>query len=41
MEDKDLKKCECGAESSIGAHGIHGDEVYSEYYCEDCWNAID
>jgi hypothetical protein len=35
---KETEKCSCGKEAEYGAHGIKEDEVYSEYYCEKCWN---
>jgi hypothetical protein len=31
-------KCKCGAESDYGCHGVKNMEVYSEYYCTDCYN---
>jgi len=30
--------CECGQESTKGCHGIKDEEVYSEYYCDECFN---
>ncbi len=36
MEDED--KCKCGKPSEMGCHGIRDGEVYSEYYCHECYN---
>jgi len=44
-EDKFLKefveeykdKCKCGKESDYGCHGIKDGEVYSEFYCKECY----
>lgn len=30
--------CKCGQESDFGCHGVKNDEVYSEFYCKDCYN---
>lgn len=30
--------CECGQDSDFGCHGIRNEEIYSEYYCTDCYN---
>ena len=35
LESMDL--CGCGEESSKGCHGIKDDRVYSEYYCDSCF----
>lgn len=34
-------RCQCGAESEFGAHGVTEGAVYSEHYCEACWNRKD
>lgn len=34
----DTDKCKCGKESTKGCHGIKNEEIYSEYYCDDCFN---
>jgi hypothetical protein len=31
-------KCKCGKESTVAAHGIKNKAVYSEYWCDDCYN---
>jgi hypothetical protein len=30
--------CECGSVSDFGCHGIRDGEVYSEFYCRECYN---
>lgn len=35
--DEDL--CECGKESTKGCHGVKDKEVYSEHYCDECFNS--
>ena len=30
--------CECGEKSTRGCHGIRNNEIYSEYYCDSCYN---
>jgi hypothetical protein len=35
---KESDKCLCNEESTKGCHGIRNGEVYSEYYCDDCYN---
>ncbi len=34
----DNTKCDCGKESDFGYHGVRDGEVYSEYYCKECYN---
>jgi hypothetical protein len=29
--------CACGKDSDWGCHGVHDGEVYSEYYCKECY----
>jgi hypothetical protein len=31
-------KCACGKDSDFGCHGIKNEEVYSEFYCKECYN---
>lgn len=30
--------CLCGKKSTKGCHGIKDREVYSEFYCDECFN---
>lgn len=30
--------CKCGKESDFGCHGVKNSEVYSEYYCKECYH---
>lgn len=30
--------CKCGAESDFGCHGVRNGEIFSEYYCKNCYN---
>lgn len=30
--------CKCGKESTRGCHGFRNEEIYSEYYCDECFN---
>ena len=30
--------CKCGQESTHGAHGVRDNEVFSEYFCQKCYN---
>lgn len=35
-----MDRCnKCGMESHYGAHGIRDGKVYSEYWCERCYNS--
>ena len=38
LKEVDKTECPCGEESVYGAHGIRDGEIYSEYFCEKCWN---
>lgn len=29
----------CGEESTKGCHGVKEDKIYSEYYCDSCYNS--
>lgn len=31
-------KCSCGKDSTKGCHGFKNDELYSEYFCDPCFN---
>jgi hypothetical protein len=33
--------CACGETSTKGCHGVKNGEVYSEYYCDGCYNKKD
>jgi hypothetical protein len=33
----DLTMCKCGKTSDYGGHGVKDREVYSEYYCRECY----
>lgn len=35
---KKSTKCKCGKRSTKGCHGIKDLKVYSEYYCDECYN---
>jgi hypothetical protein len=37
MEDK----CSCGEESTKGCHGVTDGVVYSQYFCDKCYNKAD
>ena len=30
--------CKCGKERDYGCHGVKDREVYSEYYCKECYH---
>jgi hypothetical protein len=30
--------CACRAESTRGCHGLREGRIYSEYFCDDCYN---
>ena len=31
-------QCDCGEEYYYGCHGNRENKIYSEYYCEPCYN---
>ena len=31
-------RCLCGEESDYGCHGVKDVQVYSEFYCKECYN---
>ena len=35
------EKCKCGDESTINGHGVKDGKVYSEYWCDSCYNKKD
>lgn len=42
MDNKEESdKCECGAESDYGCHGVRDAQVYDEFYCKECYNKKD
>lgn len=30
--------CKCGAESTKGCHGVRNGQIYSEHFCDSCYN---
>lgn len=35
---KESDACECGEESTKGCHGFKNEKMYSEYFCDSCYN---
>ena len=38
VKNEDDRCMKCGKESTKGCHGIKDAEIYSEYYCDECFS---